>query len=169
MKSPAISLKAKPVTPTASKPKSPSAAIKKVAIKSSPAATKAKPVATSAKSATKTAKPHVVKTMAAAVIKSSSAKPVVIKKTKPTTAAKPAPAKEKVKKAKLIRDSFTMPEAEYQVLDRVKKECLKAGIEIKKSQLLRIGVALISKMELASLKNALTALPPLKTGRPKKN
>lgn len=75
--------------------------------------------------------------------------------------------KEKPKKPKLIRDSFTMPEAEYQVLGDVKKACIKAGFEVKKSELLRIGVALIHKMDAVQLKDALAALPPLKAGRPR--
>jgi hypothetical protein len=85
--------------------------------------------------------------------------------------AKPAPAeavREKAKKARLVRDSFTMPEHEYEVIGQVKKSCLKAGFEIKKSELLRIGVALISQLDLATLQNVLASLPQLKTGRPKK-
>jgi hypothetical protein len=82
--------------------------------------------------------------------------------------AKQAAPKEKVKKSKLVRDSFTMPEAEYQGLGDIKKACLKAGFEVKKSELLRIGVALIRKMDAAALKGMLAALPPLKAGRPKK-
>ncbi|RJF98902.1 hypothetical protein [Noviherbaspirillum saxi] len=76
--------------------------------------------------------------------------------------------KEKVKKAKLVRDSFTMPEAEYAILGEVKKACLKAGIEVKKSELLRVGVALIQKLDTAKLKEILDGLPVLKAGRPKK-
>ena len=60
-----------------------------------------------------------------------------------------------------------MPDAEYAVLSEVKKACLKAGFEIKKSQLLRIGVALIQKMEPLQVKSALSNLQPLKAGRPK--
>lgn len=73
---------------------------------------------------------------------------------------------EKIKKPKLVRDSFTMPEAEYAALGEVKKACLKAGFEVKKSELLRIGVALVRKMALAVLKQEVGALTPLKPGRP---
>src|SRR4051812_28675260 len=38
--------------------------------------------------------------------------------------SKAGESKEKTKKAKLVRDSFTMPEAEYAVLGEVKKACL---------------------------------------------
>ncbi len=77
--------------------------------------------------------------------------------------------KEKAKKIKLVRDSFTMPEAEYAVLGEVKKACLKAGIEVKKSELLRVGVALIRQLDTPRLKEILAGLPALKAGRPKKS
>lgn len=76
--------------------------------------------------------------------------------------------KGKIKKTKLIRDSFTMPADEYQVLGDVKKTFLRAGLEVKKSELLRIGVALIRDLDLANLKRAVAGLRPVKAGRPKK-
>jgi hypothetical protein len=85
----------------------------------------------------------------------------------PANGAAAEPVREKARKAKLVRDSFTMPEHEYEMLGQVKKACLKAGFEIKKSELLRIGVALISQMDLATLRKVLASLPQLKTGRPK--
>ncbi len=88
-------------------------------------------------------------------------------KASPKFKAPPAP-KEKSKKSKLVRDSFTMPELEYQALGEVKKACLKAGFEVKKSELLRVGVALVKQLDPAKLKAALSALPTLKAGRPKK-
>jgi hypothetical protein len=78
-------------------------------------------------------------------------------------------AKDKVKKAKLVRDSFTMPEAEYAALSLVKKACISAGFEVKKSQLLRIGLLLLSKTDVKSLKTLLDGLAPLKAGRPTKD
>ncbi|MEO8598795.1 MAG: hypothetical protein ABI656_03090 [bacterium] len=97
----------------------------------------------------------------------AAAKPVAAK---PVAAAKPiAVVKEKAKKAKLVRDSFTMPEDEFAVLGKVKKASLKAGFEVKKSELLRIGVALVDQLSAAQLKIALASLVPLKAGRPKKD
>ncbi len=95
---------------------------------------------------------------------SKNAKPV--KQLKPMMVA--VVAKEKVKKAKLVRDSFTMPEAEYAALSQVKKACLGAGFEVKKSQLLRIGLLLLSKTDVKALKLLVDGLAPLKAGRPKK-
>jgi len=66
----------------------------------------------------------------------------------------------------LVRDSFTMPEQEYAVLGAVKQACLKAGFEVRKSELLRIGVALLGQLDTKSLRAVLDSLPQLKTGRP---
>jgi hypothetical protein len=82
--------------------------------------------------------------------------------------AKEKVTKEKAKKPKLVRDSFAMPEAEYDVLRDMKKECMKAGVDIKKSELLRVGVALLKKQTPADIQAALAGLVPLKAGRPKK-
>ncbi|WP_317205351.1 hypothetical protein [Janthinobacterium sp.] len=157
----------------------PKAAVKAPAAK---AAAKAKPAAKvaakpAAKPAAKLADKLVAKPAAKAAVKPAAkvavkpaAKPAV--KAAAKAPAKPevaAASKEKARKPKLVRDSFTMPEAEYAVLGLVKKSCLKAGFEIKKSELLRIGVALISQIDLATLQSVLAALPQLKTGRPKKD
>ncbi|MES2898815.1 MAG: hypothetical protein V4723_03755 [Pseudomonadota bacterium] len=122
-----------------------------------------------AKSAAKPAAKSAAKPAAKPASKTAVKPPV---KAAPKAAAKPAavaaaPALEKERKAKLVRDSFTMPEQEYAVLGQVKKACLKAGFEIKKSELLRIGVALISELDMATLQKVLDSLPQLKTGRPK--
>ncbi|MEC4722119.1 hypothetical protein RY831_23410 [Noviherbaspirillum sp. CPCC 100848] len=95
------------------------------------------------------------------------AKPVSKEPAVKEAAAKPED-KEKPKKPKLVRDSFTMPEAEYAVLGQVKKDFLKAGFEVKKSELLRVGVALIRQLDTTKLKEVLDTLPALKSGRPKK-
>ncbi len=115
---------------------------------------------------------HTVPELKTAARKAAPKKPAAKAAPAKTAAAKPAakpaaPAAEKARKPKLVRDSFTMPEQEYAVLGQVKKACIKAGFEIKKSELLRIGVALISQLDLATLKNVLGSLPQLKTGRPK--
>jgi hypothetical protein len=60
-----------------------------------------------------------------------------------------------------------MPEQEYAVLAEVKQACLKAGFEVKKSELLRIGVALVGQVDVAALRSVLASLPQLKTGRPR--
>ena len=77
--------------------------------------------------------------------------------------------KSDVKHATLVRDSFTIPGDELQLLADAKKKCLKAGIDIKKSELIRIGISLVYGLGLSRLKKEKRALQPIKTGRPKKS
>jgi hypothetical protein len=76
--------------------------------------------------------------------------------------------KPKAKKQKLVRDSFTMPEAEYEALAEMKKTCIKAGVAVKKSELLRVAVSLLRKMDVGQIEQALGTLTPVKAGRPSK-
>ena len=76
--------------------------------------------------------------------------------------------KAKVKKDVLVRDSFTMPQSEYQVLSLVKKACLQAGIEIKKSELLRIAVVQLAGLSVAKIATLQQGLNKIQAGRPKK-
>ncbi len=103
--------------------------------------------------------------------KQPAAKPAAKSASKPAASKQPkaAPAKaEKPKKPKLVRDSFTMPEDEYALLAKIKKNCVAAGFEIKKSELLRIGVSLLAGLDPKKLQSAQQSLPALKAGRPKK-
>ena len=109
-------------------------------------------------------KPVVKATPVSKSVAKPASKAVKLVPVKPVVAAAP---KEKHKKPKLIRDSFTMPEAEYAVLGEVKKACIAAGIEVKKSQLLRVGLVLLKTTSVTTLKTMIEALPALKAGRPK--
>lgn len=132
-------------------------------------AAKEKPAANRVKKSAATTLKKQAATTKAAVAKKAKAASKAKPPAKEPAAAREKPAeKEKQRKPKLVRDSFTMPEDEYAVLGEVKKACLKAGIEVKKSELLRVGVALIRQLDSTRLKAALDALPPLKAGRPKK-
>ena len=112
------------------------------------------------------------------------AKPAV--KTLPKSSAKPilrptpkAPVKQvvdqkvekvlKEKKPKLVRDSFTIPKAEYAVLDELKQRAGKLGSSIKKSELIRAGIKALGAMSDAAYLEALKHVPTIKTGRPSKN
>lgn len=73
---------------------------------------------------------------------------------------------EKVKKPKLIRDSFTIPKPEYVVLDALKERAGKLARGVKKSELLRAGIKALAAMPDAAFLAALAAVPTIKTGRP---
>lgn len=84
--------------------------------------------------------------------------------------AKPVKAEkaEKAKKPKAVRDSFTMPKAEYAVIDALKTRAAKAGAPAKKSELLRAGIKALAAMNEAAFLAAVKAVPAIKTGRPTK-
>lgn len=140
----------------------------------SPAANRVAATAGISKPAAKPAAPSATKS--AKAVKSTnglkavkSAQPSV----KPAPAAQkavtvaPAAAKaEKPKKAKLVRDSFTIPKTEYLVLDELKLRANKLLNPVKKSELLRAGIKALSAMTDSALLAALKQVPAIKTGRP---
>jgi hypothetical protein len=75
----------------------------------------------------------------------------------------------KLKKPKLVRDSFTIPKAEYTVLDDLKQRATKLAHPAKKSELIRAGVKALAAMSDIAFMTALKAVPAIKTGRPAKN
>jgi hypothetical protein len=75
---------------------------------------------------------------------------------------------EKVQKLKMERDSFTMPKAEYAQLHILKERLAVLSKPVKKSELLRAGIMHLAAMNDVALKAALSLVPTIKTGRPKK-
>jgi hypothetical protein len=75
----------------------------------------------------------------------------------------------KTKKIKLVRDSFTIPKAEFEVIEVLKTRCIAFGQPMKKSELLRAGIKLLATLDDAGLQAALAQVPSLKTGRPAKD
>jgi hypothetical protein len=105
------------------------------------------------------------------VVVKASAKPAA--KTMLKAAVKPAakPKTEKpvkAKKPKLVRDSFTIPKAEYTVLDDLKQRATQLNSSVKKSELIRAGVKALAAMSDTAFLAALKAVPTIKTGRPSK-
>lgn len=76
--------------------------------------------------------------------------------------------KTKPKKSKQIRDSFTMPEPEYNLIAAVKKRCIAKGMAVKKSEVLRAAIISFAAQSDATVSAALLALEVIKTGRPPK-
>lgn len=77
--------------------------------------------------------------------------------------------KKRSAKQKVVRDSFTLPQAEYAQIAELKQACLQAGQPVKKSELIRAGLRLLAQLDAAGLAAALGALEKVKTGRPKNN
>jgi hypothetical protein len=166
---PDITSAATPVLPLSTTPQSPAAApVRRTAAPVKRATLRGKKVASEASPA------------AQVVIKKAAAKKVAGKKSSPQKAAgqKPlsqtlAPAKAKktvsplkIKKDKLVRDSFTIPKAEYAVLAELKQRAVRLALSVKKSELLRAGVKMLATLSDVALLTALAQVPAVKTGRP---
>lgn len=129
----------------------PAKAVKPEAPAAAEKAAKTKPV--------KAAKPAKEEKVAKVAKADKPAKPV-----KPAKVEKPA----KPRKQKLVRDSYAMPEAEYALIADLKKRLAALGSEVKKSELLRGGVAVLAALNDAELKAVMGRVERIKTGRPAK-
>ena len=107
------------------------------------------------------AKP-VAKTAAPKPAPKAVAKPAAKPAAKPVVQAKAA----KSKASKVIRDSFTFPETDYRKISELKKACLGLGINAKKSEILRAGLHVLASLDKAKLKDAISRIEKIKTGRP---
>ena len=162
-----------PSAPSAPEAVAKSPAAKPTAVKPAPISVKrpappapvpsvAKPAKTSVRKAS--AKPAPTKKPAT----KPSAKPLeksIAKSVAKAADSKPAKA-EKPKKAKLVRDSFTIPKDEYVVIDALKQRAGKLARSAKKSELLRAGIKALAAMSDEAFVRALAQVPAIKTGRP---
>lgn len=95
--------------------------------------------------------------------------PKVAKAVKEPKAPKVVKEAKAPKKPQVVRDSFTMPENEYLKIAEIKATGLKAGLQVKKSEVLRAGLKALCAMDEKQLKAALGGLDKIKTGRPNKH
>lgn len=166
--------KSEPVTaPAAAEPTTPvatAAAVKKVATK--PKAEKKVVAAKPAKKdvAEKPAPIPAAKTPAKPVKKAPAAAKEKIAEAPKAEKSEKAPKvkKQAPKKPKLVRDSFTIPETDYALFATLKQRALTAGVEVKKSEILRAAVLVLAKLDDAELVKAIGLVERIKTGRPKK-
>jgi hypothetical protein len=82
---------------------------------------------------------------------------------KSTKVDKPAKVRRKP-----VRDSFTMPEADFALIATLKARALSAQREVKKSELLRAGLHALAALATPALVAAIDQLEPVKIGRPRK-
>jgi hypothetical protein len=112
---------------------------------------------------------------AVAAPKQASAKPKAAQKAMPVkkapvkdAAKKAKPAKKEVtKKPKLVRDSFTLPQADHDLIKQCKKTALAAGRETKKSEVLRAAIQSFAALSAAQQLAAYGKLQAIAVGRPK--
>ena len=103
----------------------------------------------------------------AAASKSATENPAPAKPAKKNKKGKKTNGKAENRK-KVVRDSFTMPQNDYAKIAELKQVCLKAGVHVKKSELLRAGLHALGKLSAMQLKQTIAQMEQIKTGRPKK-
>lgn len=68
---------------------------------------------------------------------------------------------------RVVRDSFTIPSAEYEVIGELRKRYMKkTGTSVTKSELLRAGLAALKGMTDEELAQVVGGLAKVKVGRP---
>ncbi len=68
--------------------------------------------------------------------------------------------------AKVVRDGFSMPSVDYKLIAEIQSRGLEAGISATKSKVLRAGLRALNALPPDELKEALSAVEDVKTGRP---
>jgi hypothetical protein len=70
-------------------------------------------------------------------------------------------------RVKVVRDSFTMPQTDYDLITLLKKRSLQSGFETNKSEILRAGLLSLNQMTEKDFLEKIQTVEKIKTGRPK--
>ena len=101
-------------------------------------------------------------------VKKIAVKPAAKVTPKPSTAAVATTKAIEAKAPKVVRDSFTMTTEDHDLLKGFKKEAAAAGrISTKKSEVVRAALQQFATLSVAARAAAISAVPPVKIGRPK--
>ena len=77
------------------------------------------------------------------------------------------PEKPKNRK-RVIRDSFTLPSDDYELITAIRERCLDSRVTINKSEVIRAGLHALNEMSNEELLAVVDSLTKIKTGRPGK-
>ncbi|MEQ1637638.1 MAG: hypothetical protein ABL903_13185 [Methylococcales bacterium] len=100
-----------------------------------------------------------VSTKKAAISKEKTTEPITAETEKSLKSKKKHPAK-------VIRDSFSFPEIDYLKILQIKALCLSEGVHVKKGEVLRAGLDLLTQLSQDELKEVIGKVERVKTGRP---
>ncbi len=78
----------------------------------------------------------------------------------------PKPHVRAVAPERVIRDSFTLPSADYKLIGELRARCLRSATNATKSQIIRAGLHALEQMPTDELLKLISSLPKVKTGRP---
>lgn len=70
-------------------------------------------------------------------------------------------------RVKVVRDSFTMPQTDYELITLLKRRSLQFGVETNKSEILRAGLLALNQMTEDEFLDKIRIVEKVKTGRPK--
>ena len=80
-------------------------------------------------------------------------------------AARPSHVRE-IPLEKVTRDSFTLPSTDYEKIGQLRAKCLKAGLSVTKSEIMRAGLHALERLSAENLREVIESLEKVKTGRP---
>ena len=78
----------------------------------------------------------------------------------------PEPEKKSRKRQQTVRDNFTFPQNDYELIASLKKRCLQQAVSVSKSEIIRAGLHALESMSNPELLKLIENLEKLKTGRP---
>jgi hypothetical protein len=122
-----------------------------------------KPASKPKPAARPTAKPAAKKLAPRTKTLAAPKSPVLAKVAKLAKAAKPA----EIRKSKLVRDSFTMPQMDHDMIKQCKKTAVATGRETKKSEVVRAAIRCFAALSMPQQLAAYAALQTIPLGRPK--
>lgn len=83
-------------------------------------------------------------------------------------ASQSPPPPPKAKKPKVIRDSFTIPNDDYELISETRQRCLQSAVNVTKSEVIRAGLHALQQLNDEELVQVFGGLEKIKTGRPSK-
>lgn len=69
-------------------------------------------------------------------------------------------------KERVIRDSFTLPSGDYELIATIRQRCLKLAVNATKSEVIRAGLHILESLSDEELVQVIERLEKVKTGRP---
>lgn len=71
-------------------------------------------------------------------------------------------------KINVVRDTFTLPEKDYDLIELCKTKLLENKVSATKSEIIRAGLIILSKLTDKELVSSIKLVEKIRTGRPKK-
>ena len=83
-----------------------------------------------------------------------------------TKSFEPEPETKSKKRQQTVRDNFTFPQKDYELIAFLKDRCLQQAVSVSKSEIIRAGLHALESMSDPELLELIENLEKLKTGRP---